>query len=251
MDWHWETPTIEGHDRLYVIRCWEVRPNRKDIPAAMRASAPAWWSLGNEPNDPYQDNVSAEEYAELYRTFEGWAAPSRGVQLVSAGIANADWEWAEAFREAYRARYGRYPRIDSWNIHDYILEPEFDPYDVAEFQRRILDFRRWMESIGDGDKPLFLTEFGVLYGDGCCGRPVDPSEKIHTFMKRTVRWLIESQAVDYWAWYSIRSELFNGDLMDAQGNLTELGLTYRELVQDWLQQRSSTTRLWWPNEPGD
>jgi hypothetical protein len=239
MDWRWEPPAIEGHDRLYVIRCWQVKPDRGAIERAMRASAPAWWSLGNEPNDPNQDNVSVEEYAELYREFESWASQSPGVHIASAGIANADWQWAEAFREAFRVKYGRYPRIDAWNIHNYVLEPEFDPYDVTEFQQRILAFRHWMESIGDGDKPLFLTEFGVLYGDGCCGRPVDPPDRLQAFMSQSINWMIESQAIDCWAWFSSRCELFNGDLMTADGQLTELGIAYRGLIRDWMRQSAS------------
>ena len=129
MDYNWNTPTLPGHDRLYVIRCWEVQaplgrdgrrvrqptPSGRDgvptdkgaIAAAMKASGSAWWSLGNEPNDPNQDNVSAEAYAELYHAFEGWAAGAPGCRLVSAGIGNADWNWAEAFREAYRRKYGK------------------------------------------------------------------------------------------------------------------------------------------------
>jgi len=231
LDWRWDTPVLEGHERLYVIRCWEVKQDQGAIPSAMRASGSAWWSLGNEPNDPYQDNVSPEEYAELYHTFETWAQSARRCHILPAGIANADWQWAEAFREAFREKYGRYPRVDGWNIHNYILEPGLDPYDVGEFQRRILAFHRWMESIGDGQKPLFLTEFGVLYGDGCCGRPVDPPEKIQSFMRRATRWLIDSEIVTCWAWFSTYFDLYNGDLMTKEGDLTDLGVTYRELVQ--------------------
>ena len=235
MDWHWATPNVRGHERLYMIPCAQVRGHRGRIPWTMSVSGDAWWSLGNEPNDPNQDDVSAEEYAELYHIFEGWSRTARRVHIVPAGIANADWQWAQAFREAYYERYERYPRVDAWNIHNYILEPGLDPYDVEEFQRRIQDFRAWMDRIGDGDKPLFLTEFGVLYGDGCCGRPVDPPEKIQAFMTETVRWLLESEAVTAWAWFSTRCEHLNGDLMTQTGELTDLGLVYRELVQQHEQ----------------
>ena len=230
-DWRWNTPSIGGHERLYVVRCNEVAGDRGAILSAMRASGSAWWSLGNEPNDANQDNVTPEEYADLYQVFEGWAASARGCRILPAGIANADWNWAEAFRQAFQRKYGRYPRVDGWNIHNYILEPGLDPYDVAEFQRRILAFDRWMETVGDGDKPLFLTEFGVLYGSGCCDRPVDPPEKIQSFMRDTVRWLNESHVVAGWAWFATRSELYNGSLMTEDGELNDLGETYRGLVR--------------------
>ena len=233
MDWGWQTPTLDGHERLYVIRCGQVEKDQGAIPATMRASGSAWWSLGNEPNDPHQDNVSPEKYAELYYIFEGWASGARRCHILPAGIANADWEWAQAFREAFLERYGRYPRVDGWNIHNYILEPGLDPYDVSEFQRRILAFSRWVGVIGDQGKPLFLTEFGVLYGDGCCGRPVDPPEKIQAFMWDTTRWLLDTDVVTCWAWFATYCELYNGDLMTKDGQLNDLGEIYRELVQGW------------------
>lgn len=231
LDYRWNTPTLDGHERLYVVRCWEVKKDQGAIPTAMRASGSAWWSLGNEPNDPHQDNASPEEYAELYHTFESWAEAAPRCHILPAGIANADWNWAEAFRLAYRQKYGRYPRVDGWNIHNYILEPGLDYYDVAEFQRRILAFQRWMESIGDGDKALFLTEFGVLYGSGCCGRPVDPPERIQSFMREAVDWLASSEVVSCWAWFATYTEHFNGSLMTKDGELNALGETYRELVR--------------------
>ncbi len=237
MDWQWRTPTLAGHERLYVVRCWEVRGDQGAIAAAMRASGASWWSLGNEPNDPNQDNVSPEAYAGLYHTFAGWAQGAPRVRIVPAGIANADWNWAAAYREAYRARYGRYPRVDGWNIHNYILEPGLDPYDGREFQRRILAFRRWLETIGDGGKPLFLTEFGVLYGSGCCERPVDPPERVQAFMRESVRWLDESDVVSAWAWFATYSDLYNGNLMTPEGELTALGGQYRDRVRERGERR--------------
>jgi len=161
--------------------------------------------------------------------FEQLAGQARRCHVVSGGIGNADWRWAEAFREAYRARYGRYPRVDAWSIHNYMLEPGLDPYDVAEFQRRIEAFRHWMEGIGDEHKPLFLTEFGVLYGSGCCGRPVDPPEEIQWFMRQTVDWLVQSEDVSCWAWFATHAQPFNGSLMSENGELNELGVIYRDL----------------------
>jgi hypothetical protein len=231
MDWQWRTATLARHERLYVVWCSDVETDQGQIPAAMRASGAAWWSLGNEPNDPNQDYRTPEAYAELYHQYEGWADKAPRCGILPAGIANADWEWAAAFRDAYRDRYGRYPRTDGWNIHNYILEPGLDPYDVTEFGRRILAFRSWMESIGDGDKPLFLTEFGVLYGTGCCDRPVDAPEKVEAFMRQAVQWLQDSGAVSGWAWCATYTRLYNGSLMTPAGELNSLGQTYSELVK--------------------
>jgi hypothetical protein len=230
MDWGWSSPTLAGHERLYVIWCDEVKSDDSRILTAMQASGASWWALGNEPNDPNQDYCPPEEYAELYHIYEGWAAKAPRCGILPAGIADADWQWAQAFRQAYRQKYGRYPRTDGWNIHNYILQPGLDPYDVAEFGRRILAFRRWMESIGDADKPLFLTEFGVLYGSGCCERPLDPPEKLDRFMHDAVQWLQESGMVSGWAWFATYTKVYNGSLMTAAGELTPLGQAYAGLA---------------------
>lgn len=231
MDWSWSKPAVPGHQRLYVINCDEVDRQGRQIAAAMKASGASWWALGNEPNDPNQDNRTPEEYARLYLTFEDWAEAAPRCGILPAGIANADWQWAEQFRQSFFKQFGRYPRVDGWNIHNYILETGLDPYDSAEFARRIEAFRRWMTSIGDKDKPLFLTEFGVLYGNGCCGRPIDPPEKLQQFMLSTVEWLEHSGQVQAWAWFATYTRSYNGSLMSAEGELNDLGRLYRQLVR--------------------
>ena len=144
-----------------------VNPNFSEVRLedALGRHRSGWWILGNEPNDPNQDDLSPGAYAAFYHRAEGLirrADPK--AHVTPAGISNADWRWAEAFRESYREQYGRYPRVDAWNIHDYVLEPDRDQLDVAEFQRRIIAFHTWMEESGEGDKPLLLTEFGALFG---------------------------------------------------------------------------------------
>ena len=235
LDWSWSKPAIGDHQRLYIINCDEVETQGPRIAAAMKSSGASWWALGNEPNDPNQDNRSPEEYALLYRAFEEWAAEAPQCGVLPAGIANADWQWAEQFRKAFFERFGRYPRVDGWNIHNYILDPGLDPYDSAEFARRIEAFRRWTATIGDGNKPLFLTEFGVLYGNGCCGRPVDPPEKLEQYMLATVNWLQESGQVQAWAWFAAYTRSYNGSLMSADGELNNLGRLYGQLVREGAQ----------------
>ena len=132
--------------------------------------------VGNEPNDPHQDDLSPGAYAAFFHRFATAArAADPTVRMASAGIANADCEWAAAFRDSYREQYGEYPAVDAWNIHNYILEPDRDQLDLAEFQRRIVAFRTWMDEIGEGDKPLFLSEFGALFGlsEGHLGRSAE------------------------------------------------------------------------------
>lgn len=229
-DYHFATTSATGHQRLFMIR---FQPLDQTLEAVIRANPGAWWAVGNEPNDPHQDDLSPEAYAARFHEvaeFIRRADPS--CQILPAGLANADWRWAREFREAYRRRYGRYPVVAGWNIHNYLLEPGIDPYDVAEFKRRIVAFRHWMLEIGEEQKPLFLTEFGVLYGAGCCDRPVDPPERTVAFMRETVQWLATTSYVQHWAWFILNNAgEFNGGLYEE--GLTLYGQAYRDLVQQY------------------
>jgi hypothetical protein len=226
-------PDAPGHMRVYLVRPgWDDAALRR----AARTHPGAWWLIGNEPNDPNQDNLSPGAYAAVYRRASGLLLRAdRSAQVAPAGIANADWRWADAFREAYRSEYGRYPRVAAWNIHNYILEPEHTQSDVALFEQRILDFRAWMDRIGAGSAPLLLTEYGVLYGTGCCGRPLEEPALGVAFLRETTRWLSETDHVQAWAWFSLDSQSqFNGDLL-AGGVLTAFGAAYHaELETEFL-----------------
>jgi hypothetical protein len=191
-----------------------------------------WWQFGNEPNDPNQDNLAPADYARRYREFYfGLKRADPSAQILAAGIADADWKWAEAFRENYRAAFGRHPSVDGWSVHNYLLDTCADATNAEKFKARLTTFKNWMTRAGESGKPLFLTEYGVLYGNGCCECPlIAPAETI-AFMQETTRWLIQSRTAQAWAWFAVRTGgRFNGDFFDERG-LTKFGQTYRELGQ--------------------
>ena len=53
---------------------------------------------------------------------------------MTAGIANADAEWAQQFLSAAVDWGGAPLSIDAWDIHNYLLDTP-DQYDVALFQQ--------------------------------------------------------------------------------------------------------------------
>jgi hypothetical protein len=203
-----------------------------DLSGAARANRGAWWQFGNEPNDPNQDNVSPDDYARAYHRFYftlKQADPA--AQIVPAGIANVDWQWADAFLKAYQRDFGTYPKVDGWNIHNYLLDTCPDALNADRFKQRIVAFRAWMARSDQADKPLFLTEYGVLYGNGCCSCPVIPDSGVVDFMRTTSRWLETSRTVTAWAWFAVNTyNRFNGDLFDDSARLTPFGEAYRDLV---------------------
>jgi hypothetical protein len=224
-----DTTSIPGHQRVFL-----VRPGYDDegVIQILRENPGSWWMVGNEPNDPYQDNLSPGAYAGFFHRFVEMArATDAHARIASAGIANADWEWANAFREQYLAQYGRYPQLNAWNIHNYILEPELDQLDREEFRRRILSFRDWMGSIGDAGKPLFLSEFGALFGLGNLGRREEDPVRICDYMRDIIRWLESTDHVQWWSWFANDTGgQFNGDLFDSSGSLTIFGTTYASAI---------------------
>lgn len=215
---------LPGQHRVFLV---QPHYDERALSRVLREHPGSWWILGNEPNDPLQDDLSPSAYAAFYHRVSTWARRvDVTCRLMPAGIANADWRWAEAFRNSYRLQYGRYPTVSAWNVHNYVLDPAEDPLDVGRFAAQIESFRVWMTEAGEGDKPLVLSEFGVLsLPEGA------DSEDVVRYMRGAVDWLRSSGSVQAWAWFSTRTGgQFPGDLYDDEGQLTLLGRTYGELA---------------------
>jgi len=227
---------IGDHRRIMLIR---PHTRTDELSSAMGQRRDAVWLVGNEPNDPNQDAMSPCAYARFYRWAEDVASRSDwGARLVPAGIADADIAYAEAFLACYRRLYGREPRVAAWNIHNYILDEGASQYDVRTFQERIVAFRDWMDDIGHGGLPLLLTEYGVLYGSGCCDHPAEPPEPGVAFLAATTRWLQQTDHVQAWAWFCLDSRggsgasQFNGDLLSPEGALSPFGQAYQRTIAE-------------------
>jgi hypothetical protein len=228
--YHYEGANAARHHRVFV-----ALPHHDEgrLAATMRAHPGSWWMVGNEPNDPHQDNLSPTAYAAFYHRFARIARREDPMaRLMPAGIANADWQWAEAFCTAYREAQGSYPRVDAWNVHNYVLESNYSQLDQQVFRDRLIAFRAWMSRAGEGDKPLVLSEFGILVGQERHDTRYEPPEEIVAYIHETVGWLHETDYVQSWAWFaSYTSGLFNGDLYDHTGQLTLYGEAYRDALQ--------------------
>ncbi len=231
LDYDYRGELLGGRQRFFMVK---TTRELAGVAQVARSSPGEWWQFGNEPNDLHQDNVSPSEYARRYHSFYvTLQSVDPTARVVPAGLANADWRWAESFREAYERAYGTPPPVDGWNIHNYLLETCESATDVELFQRRIEEFRAWMARSGEGVKPLFLTEYGVLYGNGCCGCPAIANGRVIDFMRSTSRWLSETHLVQGWAWFAAQTGgRYNGDLVDADGTLTEFGRAYRDLARE-------------------
>jgi hypothetical protein len=140
----------------------------------------------------------------------------------------------DAFRENYRMAFNKYPYVDGWSIHNYLLDRCEDATDVQQFTARIAAFREWMTRIGVSHQPLLLTEYGVLYGSGCCNCPAIEPDLVAGFMRATTLWMMQSDSVQGWAWFAVRTGgRFNGDLFSDRAEPTVFGNTYKELYNSF------------------
>lgn len=231
LDYHFDTPAWPDHRRLYFI--W-INALPAQVAQIARRFPGQWWTFGNEPNDPNQDNISPKAYVPLYHDiYYALKSADPQARLVPTGVANADWYWLDQWREDYRYKYGRYPPVDGWRFHDYLLDTCAGALDASEFERRAVDFRAWVKRIGDERRPLLMTEYGVLYGNGCCNCPLIPQSAVVEYMRKTTKWLIESHVVTAWAWFGVDTgNRFNGDLF-RDGDPLPTGMAYQELKEEW------------------
>jgi hypothetical protein len=239
------------------------------------------WLIGNEIDrrdwsGGGQDEMTAELYATAFHEIRDvikTADPTAKIGI--AGVIQATplrLEYLDRIWDSYQAQYG-YPMgndIDVWNVHGFILREvrgkwgadtppgietsgflagaSYDAviaahHDIAYFQQFIEAFRTWMDDHGERNKPLFITEYGILYGS----LGISTAE-INAFMSATSDYLLDAQddttgypadenrLVQGWVWYSLNdnsSVYHHGALFDSTTkNLTALGNAWQAYVSD-------------------
>lgn len=137
-----------------------------------------------------------------------------------------------------------------------------DTYSIDKFIERIIYFRNWMNSIGESEKPLWITEYGTLFPNWeiiCfnddrldCDSPYNswPTETDNkNYMIETFNFLLHARdfeiglswdnnnLVQRWYWYSLNdyTDNYGGSLMDPDNNyeLTIVGDAYKSYT-DYL-----------------
>ena len=226
----------------------------------------AVWIVGNEPDIIWQDNVTAERYAEIYHdvySFIKERDPSARIAIGGVGQPTAlRLAYLDKILETYESVYARPMPVDIWTIHNFILREEAgswgvgippgmeqssgELYEIEDhtnleiFRQNLIDFRAWMAGRGYGDRPLAVTELGVLH-------PSDfgfPPEVVAEFMVGAFD-ILTSLANDsglredggrlaqWWFWYSVydAADFPTGNLYDpVDGRLTPLGEVFARYV---------------------
>lgn len=248
-------PYKEPHSYTY----W---PSAATIQEAAKANPGSIWLLGNEMDRrdwkvPWgvgrQDEMLPETYAdayyELYNLIKN-ADPTARIAI--GGVIQATplrLEYLTRIWDSYKQKYGAEMPVDIWNVHAFVLREELNGYGAETppgidtptgmytendcshmakepFDAQIRAMRQWMKDRGQQNKPLIVTEYGVLYNsdnhefngtDPCADPAVNPAsaEAVRNYMLWTFDYFLNTKdeelgypADDYrlvqrWSWFSV------------------------------------------------
>jgi hypothetical protein len=161
--------------------------------------------------------------------------------------------------------------VDVWNIHPYILQEVKDswgadiPAGLTEttgvlfrikdhdnldyFKQQIVSFRQWLVGKGQQNKPLIVSEYGILFnvfvrdedGNGFT------TERIRNFLYGTFDYMLtaknptlgytpdDNRLVQRWVWFSLDLDprIYNGNLFSyTVRTIDQLGLAWEVYVKD-------------------
>jgi len=252
-----------------------------------------WLIGNEQDRRVWQDDLEPEVYARAYHHLYGLIkGRDPSAQIAIGGVVQPTplrFQYLDLVWDAYWQTYETTMPVDVWNIHSFILReispshpqlyqpgyeywgagiPRGDVFDdVVEgilykvsqqddltiFRQRIIDFRRWMAEKGERDKPLIVTEYGVLFPEDYSdenGRPLS-AERVGTFMQGTFDFFRTytdpsigypadgNRLVQRWAWFSVDADpwLWGGTLFDPN---THALRTVGEYFRDYTNAISPT-----------
>ena len=250
-----------------------IRDDWEEIDLAVENNPGAVWIIGNEPDIIWQDNTTAEQYAVVYHdVYDFIKERDPQAQIAVAGVGQPTplrLMYLDTVLATYEQTYGQPMPVDIWTIHNFILREErgswgvdippgmtqesgkpveqgmlyeiVDHDDQTIFQQNLIAFRQWMADRGYRERPLAVTEFGILI-------PEDfgfPTPIVADFLTGTMNFLVratddtighpaDNNRLVQWAfWYSVYDplEFPTGNLYDPEtGELTALGQIYTDYI---------------------
>lgn len=227
------------------------------------------WIIGNEPDNIWQDNITPEEYAQVYnRLYSLIKLTDPSAQVAVGGVTQATplrLQYLDRVLIAYRALYDEPMPVDWWTVHGFVLREEqgnwgaeipvgfpsvrqgilYDIEDMGNveyFQEHIFAFRDWMSENGYRDKPLGIIEFGISFFSEYGYTP----DVVAQYLWDTFSWLDEARddqigypdddnhLVQRWVWYSLYSNYYStSNLANLPDDaLTEIGQAFRVFAEN-------------------
>ena len=273
LDWtvHAKSSTdLPIHWKMIRVHAGCISPSLAEVRSEVANSPGQVWIIGNEPDVIWQDNVPAARYSQAYHDLYQVIKTTDPSALVAiAGVSQATplrLKYLDQVLLDYRNQFGGLMPVDWWTVHAYTLREERNSwgvdippgmdethgelYEVEDharldlFQNQLIVFRRWMAAKGYQNKPLAVTEFGILM-------PADygfPPELVADYLEATFSWLYKAkdEAIGYpgdafrlvqkWAWFSLSDPIYSdanlGDL--SNGELTPLGKRFRTILEQGI-----------------
>jgi len=242
------------------------RPDAATIRAAASANPGSVWLIGNEPDVVWQDDTTPQRYAKLYHElYHLLKSADPTCRVAIGGVAQPTplrLAYLDRVLSAYQTRYGEPMPVDVWNVHNFLLREERDSWgvgippgldatagvlyeiedhdDLEAFQSQILAFRRWMAERGQRDRPLVVSEYGIVM-------PPDygfDEARVQAFLHATFDYFLTAtddalgypqdgnRLVQWWAWYSLADTVYpTGNLFDPETKtVTPLGAAFARYV---------------------
>ena len=250
-----------------------LRPDAGTIAAVAQANPGSLWLVGNEPDVMWQDNVTPVLYAQLYHeAYVAVKSVDPTAHVAVGGVSQPTplrLRYLDAVLGAYQEQYGANMPVDTWNVHNFILQElrgswgvDIPPgiaddqgmlYEVSDsddlevFRQQIVSFRRWMAQHGYQDRPLIVSEYGILM-------PEDfgfPPERVAAFLTGTFDFFLTAtdptlgyptdgyRLVQLWCWYSLDDSADHyptGNLFDPEtGAMTAMGEAWSGYVARYVE----------------
>jgi hypothetical protein len=242
------SPAGIEYAQMIRVRHGVLTPDAVTIANVARAVQGALWLVGNEPDRAvWQDDATPAQYAQAYHAAYTAIKQADPTALVAiAGVVQPTplrLRYLDAALAAYQEMYGAPMPVDVWNVHNFIVREEQGSWgaeippgltdsvgvlhDVQDsdsldiFKAQVVAFRQWMRERGQQNKPLIVSEYGILMPPDF---GFDP-ERVSRFMLGTFDFFLSARdaAIGYpqddyrlvqrWCWYSL------GDTEFAAGNL--------------------------------
>jgi len=287
--------------QLITVRDGQWPPNWSAVQAAATANPGALWIIGNEPECPNQGNLTPAQYAQRYHQtllkIRGWDSSAK---FAIGGVVEPTplrLRWLDRTLTSYQTQFG-HPMtddIDVWTVHMQILTEgapgdnsagagipvgisftsgegmEYSLADCANielFKSLIRDFRTWLAGKNEREKPLIISEMGVLQPSYYLTNQGTEAERkeagdrlIEQFMGHAFDWLLEATSptigcttdgnhlVQRWLWFSLNDSFYDEDTNPKGFNGSLFDYKTRQLTRFGRRFIAARTQVYEVNVP--
>ncbi len=274
--------SLLGNSIEYVQLVWvtegAIFPPLNELGLIAEANPGSLWLIGNEPECTYQGNNTPEQYAQAYhQLYPFLKSRDPTARIAIGGVVEPTplrLQWLDRVLIYYQSTYGQPMPVDVWNIHIQILQELRDGWgagipsglmanmgrlytvndndNIDIFKQLIVEFRTWMRDRGQREKPLVITEFGVLMPPEEGFTP----QRVNAFMNAAFDYLLSASSpslgyaadanhlVQRWIWYSLNDQPYNVETGEGYNGslfyyrnpnvITEAGVNFRSYTNALL-----------------